>query len=92
MRSAFLTYGAEMINNAFYKDWVCTSHCCGVGSGEQAQTEATRRANPSNGRERLVVLVPRQRAGSELPKTLLSLTQASKIVEAFRQIREEIKI
>ena len=34
MRSAFLAHGAEMINNAFWKDWVCTGHCC---CGEQAE-------------------------------------------------------
>jgi hypothetical protein len=31
MRSAFLAHGAEIINNAFWKEWVCGSaQCCGT--------------------------------------------------------------
>lgn len=36
MRSAFLAHGAEMVNNAFWKDWACTNiRCCGTGSSEK---------------------------------------------------------
>ncbi len=30
MRSAFLAHGAEIVNNAFWKDWVCISELCCV--------------------------------------------------------------
>jgi hypothetical protein len=29
MRSAFLAHGAEMVNNAFWKEWACDSELCG---------------------------------------------------------------
>jgi hypothetical protein len=36
IRSAFLAHGAEMINNAFWKEWVCRSHrCCDEKSKEK---------------------------------------------------------
>jgi Phosphotransferase enzyme family len=36
MRSAFLAHGAEMINTAFWKDWVCGGeHCCTNGRKEK---------------------------------------------------------
>ena len=28
MRSAFLSHGAEIINNAFWKRWICKSELC----------------------------------------------------------------
>lgn len=54
MRFPFLAHRADMIKNSFLEDWVCTSHrSCGG------------QADPSSGRERLVVLVSRRRAGGE---------------------------
>ncbi|KAF7509202.1 hypothetical protein GJ744_008262 [Endocarpon pusillum] len=38
LRSAFLAHGAEIVNNAFWKDWVCFSElCCVRGPKEKHQ-------------------------------------------------------
>lgn len=44
MRSAFLAHGAEMISNAFWRDWACDSvGCCGRASTKKEHCKLVRR-------------------------------------------------